>query len=571
MKRNFNLFLRSSLLLLLLSVGIFVPGADAGTPQYGGTLTYLDLTPAVNPMSWDNADWVWKHGYDTGFYAEHLLMGDLQKGPRGTKQYSFSAHAWLPPGVTRGELLERWEVKKNPLQVILYLRKGVFWQNKPGVMNQREFVAEDVVYNISRLKNARRAIPFMMDFVGKMETPDKYTVIVNLNHWSADWYFPMGWGYYDAMQAPEQEKAPGGPGKWENVTGTGPYMLTEYKDSHSQTYIKNVNYWDSETIAGKRYKLPFTDKIVMMIMPDESTRIASLMSGKIDLMMNINWKHVSGVKKSNPHLQWQRNLDPNNFSLALRMDQKPFNDIRVRQAVNMAINRKEIIDSFYGGNAILHTYPFPPTFKEVYTPIEQLPPAARELFSYNPAKAKKLLEEAGYPNGFKFKAQLPGGNQTIQDLAALVAAYLAKIGVTLELDPLDYPSYMTRMTKKAHSEGYFLSIDHGGPFSQIRRNFLTGQPWNPHMMSDPYLDQTWKDTERNANLTEKQGFEVIKKLAVYALEQAPAIVLPTPYIYTAWWPWVQNYFGEWRVGGHRAAPILARIWIDQERKKKMGY
>jgi peptide/nickel transport system substrate-binding protein len=571
MGKKFKLFLMPSLLLLVLSVGMFVPRANAGAPQYGGTLTYLDMTPAINPMSWDNADWVWKHGYDTGFYAEHLLMGDLQKGPRGTKQYSFTAHAWIPPGVTRGELLERWEVKKNPLQIILHLRKGVFWQNKAGVMNQREFVADDVVYNINRLKNARRAIPFMMDFVGKMEIPDKYTVIVNLNQWSADWYFPMGWGYYDAMQAPEQEKAPGGPGKWENGTGTGPYMLTEYKDSHSQTYSKNQNYWDSETIAGKKYKLPFTDKIVMMIMQDESTRIASLMSGKIDLMMNINWKHVSGMKKANPHLQWQRNLEPTNFSLAMRMDQKPFNDIRVRQAMNMAINRKEIIDSFFGGNAIMHTYPFPPTFKEVYTPIEQLPTAARELFSYNPTKAKKLLAEAGYPNGFTFKAQLPGGNQTVQDMAALVAAYLAKIGVTLELDVLDYPSYVTKMTKKAHSEGYFLSIDHGGPFSQIRRNFLTGQPWNPHIMSDPYLDQTWKETEKNPNLTEKQGFEVIRKLAVYALEQAPAIVLPTPYIYTAWWPWVQNYFGEWRVGGHRAAPILARIWIDQGMKNKMGY
>ena len=65
--------------------------------------------------------------------------------------------------------------------------------------------------------------------------------------------------------------------------------------------------------------------------------------------------------------------------------------------------------------------------------------------------------------------------------------------------------------------------------------------------------------------------EVMKKLAVYALEQAPCIILPTSYIYTAWWPWVKNYYGEIRVGAHGSAPILARIWIDQEMKKKMGY
>ncbi|MBI4768156.1 MAG: ABC transporter substrate-binding protein [Deltaproteobacteria bacterium] len=548
-----------------------ISAAGPETPQYGGTLTYLDMMPQVNPISWDNADWVWKHGYDTGFYAEHLLMGNLQKGPRGTKEYDFVAAAWIPPGFTRGELLERWEVKKNSLQIILHLRKGVFWQERPGIMSKREFVASDVVYNITRLKNSPKAVPAMLDFIKSMETPDKYTVIVNMHHWWADWYFPLGWGYYDAIQAPEQEKAPGGPQKWENATGTGPYMITNYRDGHSQTYIKNQDYWDSEIFKGKKYKLPFTDKVVMLLIKDEATQLASLTTGKIDLMMYINWKHVERMKKDNPHLQWSRYLYMNNFSMAMRMDRKPFNDIRVRRALNMAVDKKVIIDNFYSGNAIMHTYPFPPTFREVYTPLEKLPSSARELFSYDPAKAKKLLVEAGYPNGFTFKAQVPSGFQNAQDIAALVAGYLAKIGVTLELENLDYPSYMSLMLKKAHSVGYFFAVDHGGPFSAMRRNFTTGQPWNPHMMSDPYMDKTWEETAKNPNLTEKQGFEVIKKLAVYALDQAPAIILPTPYYYVAWWPWVMNYYGELRVGGNRAAPIISRIWIDQELKKKMGY
>ena len=78
---------------------------------------------------------------------EHLMMGDLQKGPRGTKKYAFQANAWIPPDVMRGELLEKWEVKKNPMQIILHLRKGIMWQDKPGVMKARELVADDVVYS----------------------------------------------------------------------------------------------------------------------------------------------------------------------------------------------------------------------------------------------------------------------------------------------------------------------------------------------------------------------------------------------------------------------------------------
>ena len=137
-----------------------------------------------------------------------------------------------------------------------------------------------------------------------------------------------------------------GPEKWENACGTGPYMLAEYKEGHSQIYTKNPKYWGSETIGGKKYKLPLNDKVVMQIIKDEATQIASLRTGKIDLMLAMNWKHVDGLKKSNPQLQWCAGWLHGNFTVALRMDQKPFNDIRVRRAVNLAVNKKEIIDSF---------------------------------------------------------------------------------------------------------------------------------------------------------------------------------------------------------------------------------
>jgi peptide/nickel transport system substrate-binding protein len=571
MKKNLIVRSISLVFIMILALFSFVIRANAKDPQYGGTLTLLEMYPSVNPMSWDIVDVNWKHGYDTGFYMEHLLMGDLQKGPRGTKQYEFQENAWIPLEVTRGELLQKWEVKKNPLQLILYLRKGIMWQEKPGVMKARELTADDVVYSINRVKTSRKAIPDFFDFIDRLEVKDPHTLIIHLKEWCVEWYFRIGWGNYDAIQAPEQEKAPGGAGRWENATGTGPYMLTEYKEGHSQIYTKNPKYWDSEVIGGKKYKLPFTDKIIMMIIKDEATQIASLRTGKIDLAMAIGWKNVDDLKKTNPQLQWIRQLAAGNFTMAMRMDTKPFDDIRVRRAMNLAVNKKEIIDSIFGGHAEMHTYPFPPTFKSVYTPLEKLPPAARELFTYNPEKAKKLLAEAGYPNGFSFKAQVPNVTQTGLDLAAMVAAYLARIGVTMEIETMDYPSAMSRMMKKTHSAGFFFTNGFGGPFNGIWKNFYTGFPWNPHMMSDPYLDKTHDDLVTNPKLTEKQALEGIKKLAVYALEQSPAIILPTQYSYAAWWPWVKNYYGEKRVGGQRSGPIQARIWIDQEMKKKMGY
>ena len=153
----------------------------------------------------------------------------------------------------------------------------------------------------------------------------------------------------------------------------------------------------------------------------------------------------------------------------------------------------------------------------------------------------------------------------------MVVAYLARIGVTLELEPLEYASQLTRMIKKNHSAGYFFNNGPGSPLSGIRKNFMTGQAWNPHMLSDPHIDKTWQEVAGNPNLSDKQANAELKKLVVYCIDQAPAIIMPQPYAYMVWWPWVKNYYGEKRVGCHRSGPIHARTWIDQEMKKKMGY
>ena len=91
------------------------------------------------------------------------------------------------------------------------------------------------------------------------------------------------------------------------------------------------------------------------------------------------------------------------------------------------------------------------------------------------------------------------------------------------------------------------------------------------MMSDPYFDKTFKAIESDPNLSDEKANAELKKLIVYVIDQAPAIILPQPYVYVSWWPWVKNYYGELRVGQQRSGPIHARIWIDQEMKKKMGY
>ncbi|MDP2920412.1 MAG: ABC transporter substrate-binding protein [Dehalococcoidia bacterium] len=535
-------------------------------PKYGGTLRVLGTSPTVDPLSWDPADWAWKVSQDTTFYFEHLLGGDLDKGPRGTKEFDFLASDWIPDPIIRGVLAESWEIQTNPLALVFRLRKGVYWQAKQGVMASREFEAKDVVYSMTRLFTSPKQIALYMGGPTRWEVRDKYTAVCYMDTFFANWKYAIGHGYYDVIAPEEVVKA--GIADWRNHTGTGPYMITDYVSASSQTYTKNPNYWDKETINGKRYQLPYADRIIILIMKDESTRLAALRTGKVDLSLTNDWKFVDTLKQTSPELKMNKSLGTGGGMLALRMDTKPFDDIRVRRALNMAVNKQGLIDTLYNGNGVILHYPFANNWPGLFTPMEQLPTSARELYVYDKEKAKKLLAEAGYPNGFIVKAMVSNASAAV-DWASYVAANLAEVGVKLDLMPIEYAQTVSAQITKTHTPAFFFTSSHGNPIAVLRKNFLPGQQWNPYIFDDKSFTDRYTAVIANPNDAERD--KVLKELNVYAIDQAPAIWLPTQAYFTYWWPWVKNYYGELYSGSLTWAPILTRIWVDQDLKKKMGY
>ena len=128
--------------------------------------------------------------------------GDLDFGPRGAAENPFKSLSYLPDKHLTGELAESWSVEENPLRLIFKIRRGVFWPAKEGVMERRELVAEDIVFNYTHMKTGPRGIPTWWDFISEWKAEDKYTAVAYLNKWNANMEYRLHRGYFSAIAPP---------------------------------------------------------------------------------------------------------------------------------------------------------------------------------------------------------------------------------------------------------------------------------------------------------------------------------------------------------------------------------
>lgn len=557
------------LAVAIIAGSAFAEDFKMETPKHGGTIEIATIYPTISTLSWDNYDHNWKHNHDTGEIYEQLFAADMSQAKSRGGKSTLTPDGYVPSEMMHGELAEKWEIKDNPLQIVVTLRKGIMYPDKPGVMTSRELTAEDIVYTFNRQKSSPKKPESVYDYIDNVKATDKYTVVFNLKEFNAEWAYRFGYGYYSAIIPKEVVEAPnGGASNWKNINGTGPYRLTDFVQGNANVYERNPTYWGAEAVNGQTLRLPYADKIVYRIIKDEATRITALRTGKLDIMELVRWQDVESLKKSAPGLKWNRWLATGGTGLAMRMDTKPFDDVRVRRALNIAVNKEEIIKSYYNGNAEMLGYPQYPDFGAYFRPLDQQPASVQELFKYDPVKAKKLLAEAGYPNGFTFKTQVCSCQADHMDLLPLVAGYLEQVGVKMEIQPMEYGAFLSAMTTFKNAPGYFTFIGHSNPTRTLQR-LVFGQVWNPTQFNNPAfnakMDKVYRERDESVRV------KMIDEMTTDVLDKAPFIWLPTPYNFTAWWPWVKGYEGELRAGAVRPGPIYARMWVDQELKKKMGY
>jgi len=276
----------------------------AGVPQYGGTLTLFaryDSDPPGPAMA--DAHRGSFHWLD--FLLQRPIVGDWETyGPVGTGQWSFQLLGGIPEKYQKGLLLESWEVSLEKL--VWHVRPGIYWaptEKQSAWMEVRELTAEDIALDVKEFVSSAYGRRFDgLVTVEGVTVIDRYTLEIEFDErYSADVFYYIGYEDRAVVSAPEMVAA--GAGKWENQCGTGPWMFEEYVIGSHMNLVRNPDYWNKTTIDGVEYQMPFIDRLVLTIIPDQATRVAALITGTIDLSRQVLSAQWSMVESTAPDLE----------------------------------------------------------------------------------------------------------------------------------------------------------------------------------------------------------------------------------------------------------------------------
>jgi peptide/nickel transport system substrate-binding protein len=520
-----------------LSAGPLVRPRPAGAQKRGGILKV--------------------RGYDPPHFDPHQTL-NFKTNTTLSFVYSKLVRHKVGAGIAPGtfaiepDLAERWE-EPDELTAVFYLRKGVRWQNKPPV-NGRELTAEDVKFTYDRFLNEKgNPLRFFLDPVDRVEVVDRYTVRFRLKEpyvWlvhvlanpAGTWIIPR-----EAVEKFGDLK------KAESTVGTGPFILERYDPNVKTVFRRNPDYF--------RPGQPSVDGVEWLIMEDEAAQLAAYHTGQIDCggwhWWAVRQADVAAVRKSHPQLGYQDFLSPVTTGIYMRTDKPPFNDVRVRRAISHAVNRQAIIDSVY-----LKGEPTPAIARGAseWSPrIDQLGPGA-QYYRHDVREARRLLAEAGFPQGFKTQLSVtPGYGTDAVDSFQMVQRQLKEAGIDADLKLQEYGAYIST-TFLGKYEGLAM-----GPFSVS---------WEPHTtlygmlmpensrnsghVNDNRLTGMLKEQMRIKDVEARR--RAIFDIQRYVAEQQFYIYLYCTGITGSWQPHVKNYAPNPTFDyGSRAAAL----WLDR--------
>jgi len=471
---------------------VAVAWAQTPTPPAPAKAKLERLKIAVAPLGWDtNFTWLQSRSgqLDKRPALEYLIGIDRNTG------------AYIP------ELAEKWEMAPDGKNWTVWLRKGVKFHEHWG-----EFTAKDVrhaVFLISQPESVQTDAGFWRPLMGigkadsveevakkveqGVEIIDDYQVVFHLTQAAPEFVENISANTDLVMESKARWDAGGKELYGQKVVGTGPFEFVERKVSSHVLYKRVENHWR---------KIPEYKELEFRWVPEGVTRLATLIAEEVHisdvdraLQKDAVAKGMQIVTSKLPAIQHQWNFGGMYFATPDKLDPKvPFVKKEVRQAMSMAINRNAIASSLLGGRVQpLRIMGYHPELSTALWPGIWNPEWDKrfeELYGYNPTKAKALLEQAGYPNGFEFPVYLytlPGLPEQV-DIGQALALDWQAIGLKPKLVEIDFPRVRESFrTKTIH--GAVFPTRHGLNSLETIRILNKAKDSVVYSYEHPYIEQ----------------------------------------------------------------------------------
>lgn len=421
-------------------------------------------------------------------------------------------------------LAESWEVSDDKLEYTFHLRKGVTFHANKDFTPSRDFNADDVLFSFNRQRledhpyhsvadndwNYFEAMG-MRDLIADIVKVDDYTVKLVLSRPEAPTMsnLAMDFASIQSKEYADQLMTAGTPEVLNQAPiGTGPFVFKDYQKDEAIRYAANPDYWEGASPL---------DSLIFAITPDASVRYQRLKAGECQIMPYPNPADLQGMQ-DDPEIKLLEQEGLNVGFLAYNTKVKPFDDPRVRKALNMAVDKEAIIDVVYQGSGRIAKNPIPPTIWSYNDAIKD------DL--YDPEAAKALLDEAGI-TGLSMKIwAMPVArayNPNARRMAEMMQADLEKVGVSAEIVSYEWGEYLSRSKTEDRDGAALLGWigDNGDP-----DNFLSvllgcdavGTSNAANWCYEPY-DELIRKAKANSDVTERT--RLYEEAQLIAHEQAP--------------------------------------------------
>ena len=401
------------------------------------------------------------------------------------------------------DLATAWEMSPDGKTWTFTIRDGVKFSDGTPL------TAEDVKYSFDRMRNPKIGAPTasVYTYIKSIDAPDPTHVVFNLS--SANPEFVKDTADYHAAIIPKANTDPAK--KW---IGSGPFMVEKYAAEDRMTLVKNPNYWGKDESGSQ---LPYLDGVTFVFSPDEGSQVAALQGGQAQFVPGLTAELAAQVK-GDPSIKLLNT--PSNFHLLIHMRSDaghPANNVKLRQALRAGTDVQGLIELVRPGYATVgNTTPVGDVYGDYY--LDQAPP-------YDPAKAKQLLAEAGYADGFKMTLYA----MQYGDVNAFATAWkeqMAAIGVTVDIQSVPADVYYSNAGEASWLKcdfGITNWADRATPVAYYNLAYVTKGLYNESHWSDPEFDALTKQI--NSELDATKRAELYQQSQQILIDRGPVIVM----------------------------------------------